>query len=637
MTMRSWIRMVFARPVAYPPRKAPRRARLAVEALEQRCVQTFTVTNLLDDGSVGSLRWAVGQANMAGGAQSIDFDPTVFATRQTITLTGTQLELTDTTGTETITGPAVGVTVNGNNASRVFQIDGGVVASISGLTISGGNAGSGNGGGLSNLGTTTLTDCTVSGNSATGRGGGVYVNGGTLALTDCTVSGNAAGRGGGLYSVGGTTALTDCSVSGNTAGSDGGISIQAGTLTLTHCTVSGNYAYGFGGGLFNGGTTTLTNCTVSGNSTGFYGVGGGLANGRGTLTLTDCTVSGNFGGSAGLAGGIFIQAGTLTLTDCSVSGNSANGGGGIDAQGGTTTLTDCTVSGNSYVDILGVVHTRNSIISTLSGNLGSLGHNLIGNTNGGSGFDPTDLLNVNPLLGPLQNNGGPTQTMALLAGSPALNAGDPTQLGLADQRGVIRSGGVNIGAYQASAIAFLVSAPDAVQSGVPFDVTVTAVDPYSQVAVGYTGTVTFGTTDTDPGVVLPADYAFVSGDGGMHRFTDTGQGEVTLVTPGDQMLTVMDTADNTITGRIVITVSTGPAPHGHGPSPRTVPARPAQGETPTHSQPSASDAIALERWFASYHEGDYVWPTVPGLRHQARGDTTVGMADLFGGEDLLLP
>ena len=87
--------------------------------MEDRTVpSTFTVTNLLDDGSAGSLRWAVGQANMAGGA--IDFDPAVFATPQTITLTGTQLELTDTTGTETITGPKAGVTVSGNNASRVF-------------------------------------------------------------------------------------------------------------------------------------------------------------------------------------------------------------------------------------------------------------------------------------------------------------------------------------------------------------------------------------------------------------------------------------------------------------------------------------------------------------------------------------
>jgi hypothetical protein len=97
---------------------------------------------------------------------------------------------------------------------------------------------------------------------------------------------------------------------------------------------------------------------------------------------------------------------------------------------------------------------------------------------------------------------------------------------------------------------------------VPFDVTVTAVDPFGQVAVGYTGTVTFSTTDADPGVVLPADYAFTLDDGGVHTFTDTGLGETTLVTPGDQMLTVMDTADNTITGSTTITVSSMPPSPG---------------------------------------------------------------------------
>src|SRR5215471_16752782 len=102
MTMRSWIRKLFARPVAQPLRKRPHRARLAVEALEQRWAPSFTVTNLLDNGSVGSLRWAVGQANMTGGDETIDFDPIVFGTPQSITLSGTQLELTDTTGTETI-------------------------------------------------------------------------------------------------------------------------------------------------------------------------------------------------------------------------------------------------------------------------------------------------------------------------------------------------------------------------------------------------------------------------------------------------------------------------------------------------------------------------------------------------------
>ena len=178
----------------------------------------------------------------------------MFKTPQTITLTGTQLELSDTTGTETITGPKAGVTVSGGGLSRVFQVDAGVTASISGLTITGGNT--------------------------AGNGGGLYNDGGTATLTNCTVSGNSAGRrrrrpvqhqrhdhadqlhrqrqlrrvdGGGLYNFNGTATLTNCTVSGNSA---------------THRRRRRGCNYG--------GTATLTNCTVSGNSAG-YG-GGGLIN-----------------------------------------------------------------------------------------------------------------------------------------------------------------------------------------------------------------------------------------------------------------------------------------------------------------------------------------------------------------------
>ena len=154
----------------------------------------------LDNGSAGTLRWAVGQANSAGGAETIAFDQKVFKAPQTITLSGTQLELTDTTGTETITGPKAGVTVSGGGLSRVFQVDAGVPASISGVTITGGHAK--DGGGLENFGgSATLTNCTVSGNSAIVSGGGLYNLNGTVTLTNCIVSGNSGsieyGYGGG--------------------------------------------------------------------------------------------------------------------------------------------------------------------------------------------------------------------------------------------------------------------------------------------------------------------------------------------------------------------------------------------------------------------------------------------------------
>jgi len=119
---------------------------------DRRLMSTFTVINT-DDSGPGSLRDAITQANADSGASTIDFDATVFGTPQTITLTNGPLELSNTGGAETIIGPAAGLTVSGGGASRVFQVDKIVTASISGLTITGGSV-SGPGGGLANDGGT---------------------------------------------------------------------------------------------------------------------------------------------------------------------------------------------------------------------------------------------------------------------------------------------------------------------------------------------------------------------------------------------------------------------------------------------------------------------------------------------------
>jgi hypothetical protein len=230
----------------------------------------------------------------------------------------------------------------------------------------------------------------------------------------------------------------------------------------------------------------------------------------------------------------------VTVVDSTVAGNRTDGTGGGLRVGATrtpATLTSTLVAGNTAAtagpDVSGPL-------------LATSAHNLIGDGSGASGLTGgsngnqvgTAASPLDPRLGPLQNNGGPTQTMALLAGSPALNAGDPAQLGVADQRGVVRRRGVNIGAYQASASALVLTAPAAVTAGTTFDVTVQAVDAFGQVALGYTGTVTFSATDTDPAVVLPADHVFTAADQGTHTFT----GGFTLVTSGGQTLTAADLA-----------------------------------------------------------------------------------------------
>jgi hypothetical protein len=145
--------------------------------------------------------------------------------------------------------------------------------------------------------------------------------------------------------------------------------------------------------------------------------------------------------------------------------------------------------------------------------------------------------------------------MALLAGSPALNVGDPAQLGVPDQRGVVRSGGVNIGASQASAIAFVLTVPGTVTAGTPFDLTVKAVDPFGQTALGYRGTAHFSSADGQ--AVLPSNYTFTSGDAGLHTFPSG----VTLKTAGNQTVTATDTATAALTGSATVVVTPAAADH----------------------------------------------------------------------------
>ncbi len=421
----------------------------------------FTVNSLGDAGSgsgaAGDLRYCINQANSDDQANQIVFDSTVFSTPQTITLSGTQFWLEDTGGTQTITGPAAGVTISGGGTKRVFQVDGGVTASISGLTISGGSE-QNYGGGLGNYGTVTLTDCTISGNA----GGGVS-NTGNLTLTDCTLSANSAFNGSGVWNTG-TANLADCTFSGNTSSSRGGGVFNSGTANLNACTVSDNTASSTGGGVFNSGNAnlTLTACTVSGNN------GGGLGNYGGTSTLIDCTVSGNtaaYGGGAcnygrasyltltgcivsgnisdGSGGGVF-NGSTVNLTDCTLSDNTAGTSGGGVYNPGTATLTACTLSGNSASQAAGLSNptgygytakaalTDTIVAGNTGGDIGgrdvSGSYNLIGTGGSGglaNGVDGNIVLTTLAGLGlaPLGNYGGPTQTIALLPGSPSIGAG----------------------------------------------------------------------------------------------------------------------------------------------------------------------------------------------------------------------
>jgi hypothetical protein len=519
------------------------------------------------------------------------------------------------------------LTVTGSTLSSNTATFGGGILNYGTLTVSSSSL-SGNsapfGGGISNYGTLTVSSSSLSGNSAP-FGGGIS-NYGTLTVTNSTLSGNSANiDGGGIYNGNsGSLTVIESTLSGN-SGSEGAAIFNSGTLTVSNSTLSGNSADQWGGGILNGGTLTVSNSTLSGNSATFSG--GGIDNG-GTLTVSNSTLSGNSATFSG--GGIYTYlSNPVTLTNVTLTANRANTsgsgfhGGGLFVSTGSPVLHDTLIAGN-FNGASGTTRDDVDGVLDLSGdyNLIGDGTGMTGLTNGVNGNQVGNAsAPIDPLLGPLHDNGGPSQTMALRPGSPALNAGDPGQLGVSDQRGVIRSGGVNIGAYQASATEFVVDAPPTFTAGVPFDVTVTAVDPFGQVAVGYSGTVTFSTTDPDPGVVLPADYTFTLDDGGSHTFTDTGLGETTLRTPGDQTLTATDTADDTLTGSAIITVgSTAPGTGLHGLEGQPQPSR-LQGSAPPASEASYPEGVAADGWFASLNRTDLRFGLFPPIHDgRAGGD-----------------
>jgi CSLREA domain-containing protein len=408
-------------------------------------------------------------------------------------------------GTLTLTNSTVS-----NNITADFEGGGGGIYNSGTLTLADSTvsdnsaASSSSGGGIYNSGTVTLTNSTVSYNTADFDGGGIYnPRSGTLTLTNSTVSGNSANgfSGGGIYNHG-FLILQKSTVSNNTVVQSGGgiYNSRSGTLTLTNSTVSDNAAEE-GGGIHNSGILELTDSTVSGNSANTSS-GGGIYNfddnyDSDTLTLTNSTVSNNTAVQSG--GGIYTYLGILELTNSTVSGNSANtsSGGGIYSNYGTLTLTNSTVSGNSAntssgggIYNSGFLILQKSTVSDNSADSGggifdynpsdvygsiiaqntantapdcfdtigpmSHGYNLVGDGTGCSGFGmPGDQVGtgvspINPLLGPLGDNGGPTFTHALLMGSPAIDAGTCGYYPGTDQRGVARpqGAGCDIGAYE---------------------------------------------------------------------------------------------------------------------------------------------------------------------------------------------
>ena len=388
-------------------------------------------------------------------------------------------------------------TIAGNVADGAAGSGGGILNDGGTLTITGalitGNSAVRAGGGIeatttnSRNSVVTVTDSTISNNtvgSSPGNGGGVHItdlaggNTSNFTLTGGTVTGNsAASEGGGLWNAAGGTMIVDgTTISGNTASGSttnnggGGIFNDGGMLTVTGATIMGNIANGArgnGGGFFNeaGGTLTITETTINNNSvqgtTTTGGTGGGIFN-LGTLNIMDSTLAAN---SVNNAGGGIWNSGTLDAIQVTISGNTAaTNGGGIFAGGsGSVDILNSTVTNNrasagtgggianggtANVFLESTIVAENlqatSTPSDINGavlaasrfNLVGISTGLTGITNGtNNNLVGTPANPIDPLLGPLADNGGPTFTHKPLPGSPAVNAGsNPDDLEF-DQRG----------------------------------------------------------------------------------------------------------------------------------------------------------------------------------------------------------
>jgi uncharacterized repeat protein (TIGR03803 family) len=509
--------------------------------------QSLVVANLNDSGP-GSFRDAITCANTAPGS-TITFQSGLSGT---ISLEG---GLPDISSAMTIYGPGASVIdVDGGGQCCPLTVSSPGVT-ISGLTVSGGSPGIdvsggltlnycnvnnntcqlfviyGSGGGLANTGSVVMAGCNISGDSIFSGSGGGIDNEGTLTATDCDMVGDSAfeGDGGAIYNDGVAT-ISGCVISGgiSTDGVGGGAIFNDGVIDIADSTIAGNRAMGdyfdfCGGAVYSDNKATLSNCTLSGN----YAHGdGGAVYSYGETVITGCTLTNNSAlgdDSVGYGGGL-KNDGKSAVTNCTFESNSATGAGGAisDDTGGVTVLNSVL-----YSDAEPEIDSEGSTATTATYSDIEGGYSGIGN------------IAADPRLASLANYGGPTQTMALLPGSPCLGAGTGAGVS-ADQRGVAipQNGRYDIGAFESQG--FSVSATSG--SGQSAD---------------------FNTVFADPLVAtVTANASIEPVAGGLLTFTAPSSGASATVASGPVTIAANGTAStsataNGISGSYSVTASTG--------------------------------------------------------------------------------
>ena len=356
---------------------------------ERACAPTLLVTtvNDHDDGVCDAVDCTLREAINAANLQNFSTIGFVSGVTGMIQLTGALPSLSTTIGVQGPGANLLTVRRNTGGSYRIFTVLSTAAVMLRGLTISNGQSlDLDGGGGIYNRGNLTLTDCAVAGNTVAAPAG-------------------VGGNGGGIFNATGAT------------------------LTLLRSTFDNNSASQFGGAIYNDATLSATNCTFS-NNTALRGGGiiSRFAGGASSSTLRNCTIA--------------------SCTATSTSGGSSDGGGGFYAEGGAEQI---------HVGNTIIASNTNAINPDVRGQFTSDGHNVIGSEGFGSvGF--THGINgdqvgpngspLNPQLGALGNNGGPTQTRALLNGSSAINAGNDLLAPPADQRRYLRAGVSDIGAFE---------------------------------------------------------------------------------------------------------------------------------------------------------------------------------------------